>query len=57
MARKRRIERWGEIFNRLKAEENWEKLQEEASQCIKEWPDEAVGYTVRGNAKAELGQY
>ena len=57
MARKRRVEKWAEIFNRLKAAENWQKLLEEASQCIEEWPDEAVGYTARATARAALGKY
>ena len=54
---KRSLEKWDEIFKELTAEEDWQTLLEEASQCIKEWPDEFAGYAVSGDANYSLGRY
>ena len=57
MAEKKTLEEWGEIFEKLRGEKEWQTLIRQASQCIKEWPDAGLGYFCRGKAKDELGRH
>ena len=52
---KKTVEEWGKELEGLAEEEKWEEMLSASEVCVKEHPEEAVGYFYMGIAEDELG--